>query len=84
MQVTQRTMDQNGDILGPLTALPHSDNTILLYQNGKIVKLLQNDGRCHSCMSTQSLPLTFIKAVSLESDIAVSVLRAQAQRVARS
>ena len=26
MQVTQRTMDQNGDILGPFTAMPHSDN----------------------------------------------------------
>ena len=78
MQVTQRTMDQNGDILGPFTE-PHSDNKILLYPNGKIVELLQNDGLCLSCMSTQSLPLTFIKAVSLESDIAVSVLRANAQ-----
>ena len=79
MQVTQRTMDQNGDILGPFTELPHSDNKILLYPNGKIVELLQNDGLCLSCMSTQSLSLTFIKAVSLESDIAVSVLRAHAQ-----
>ena len=77
MQVTQRTMDQNGDILGPFTELPHSDNMILLYL--PVVELLQNDGRCLSCISTQSLPLTFIKAVSLESDIAVSVLRANAQ-----
>ena len=50
MQVTQRTMDQNGDILGPFTELPHSDNKILLYPNGKIVELLQNDGRCLSCV----------------------------------
>ena len=49
MQVTQRTMDQNGDILGPLTALPHSDNMIILYPNGKKVELLQNDGLCHFC-----------------------------------
>ena len=78
MQVTQRTMDQNGDILGPFTAMPHSDNKILLYSNGKIVELLQNDGSCLSCMSSLLL-LTFIEAVSLESDIAVSVLRANAQ-----
>ena len=71
MQVTQGTMDQNGDILGPFTAMPHSDNKILLYPNGKIVELLQNDGRCLSCMSTQSFhsPLSkqFLLKVTLPS-----------------
>ena len=71
MQVTQRTMDQNGDILGPFTELPHSDNKILLYSNGKIVELLQNDGLCLSCMSTQSFysPLSkqFLLKVTLPS-----------------